>query len=340
MIDVHHHMFPARLTDALLRAGVDRIGGEPVVNDWSPERSLVLMDRYGIDAAILSVPVPLQFADARPRRLLARELNEFGHETTRRFPGRFGFFATLPLPDVEAGVAEARYALDRLGADGVTMLTNHASVYQGDPRLAPIYAELDARQAVCFVHPTVPTGLHMPTGNTGSPIPALQPSLLEFPFDTTRAVASLLVSRTLDRFPRIRFVFTHCGGCVSSLANRLIDRHPIVSAYAAGHPSLGHIESLLGDAQRDAREHLGKLYYDVALSSDTNALSSLLGLVSPRRLLLGTDFPMAQEIGAHLTLRGLDEFSRLTAEDRARVRSETAADLFRRFASTSCRRVA
>ena len=333
VIDVHHHMFAPALTAAVADAGINGVGGEPLPASWSPESSLDLMDRYGIDTAILSTPVPLQFAEPSRRAQVARAVNDFGHDCVRRWPDRFGFFATLPLPDVDAAVAEARRALDDLGAEGIAFLTNHAGIYQGDPRLDPVYAELHERGAVSFVHPTVPAGDAMPTGNAGSPVPLLQPSLLEFPFETTRAVASLLVSKTLDRFPAVRHIVTHCGGCVPSVANRLIDRRPLVSAYTTQTPSLRRIEEMLQIAQHDALESLDRLHYDVALSTDAHVLAALTDLVPSTQLLLGTDFPMGQEIGVRVTLTGLDHFDQFTEEERAGVRSENAARLFPRLAT-------
>jgi predicted TIM-barrel fold metal-dependent hydrolase len=344
MIDVHHHMFPSALTAALSEVGIERIGGEPVAGSWAPERSLELMDRYGIGAAVLSVPVPLPFADAIRSMRLARELNEFGGDVARRFPGRFGFFATLPLPDIQAAVGELRFALDELGADGIALLTNHAGIYPGDRRLDSLYAELDARAAVVFVHPTVPSWPGLRTECEGSPVPGIQPSLLEFPFDTTRAVASLVVSNVLERFPRVRHVFTHSGGCVSSVAGRLIDRKPLIAAYAAtaeegSSSSLERLEQLVDDAQHDAADELATLHYDVALSSDAHALSGITRLVPIDRLLLGTDYPMAREIGLHLTLRGLARIPGFTAAERAAIRSSNAARLFPRLRGAARRDV-
>jgi 6-methylsalicylate decarboxylase len=337
--DVHHHMFAPDLTSALAAAGVDRVGGEQLP-PWSPESSLAAMDRHGIDVAMLSTPVPLQFAGPEERARIARAINEFGASCVRRWPDRFGFLATLPLPDVDTALVELRHALDELGADGIAFLTNHDGVYQGDSRLDPIYAELDAHQTVSFIHPTVAAGAAMPRGNAGSPIGALQPSLLEFPFDTTRAVANLVMSGAVDRFPGIRHVVTHCGGCVAAVANRLIDRRPLVAAYTAMHeggeePSPTQIETLMRDAQRRAIEQLGALHYDIALSSDVHVLSALTALVPTGRLLLGTDFPMGQEIGIHVTLSGLQRYEGFTDAQRADVCSANAAQLFPRFTTVA-----
>jgi predicted TIM-barrel fold metal-dependent hydrolase len=342
VIDLHHHMFAPDLTAALSEAGVDRIGGEPLP-PWSPEASLDLMDRYGIDVAILSTPVPLQFAAPEQRRQLARAINDFGHACTRRWPDRFGFFATLPLPDVEPAVDEARRALDELGADGVALLTNHAGIYQGDARLDPLYAELDQRSTVGFVHPTVAVGAAMPLGHDGSPVAGIQPSLLEFAFDTTRAIANLVISGVPERFPQLRFVLTHCGGCAASVASRLIDRRPLVAAYTTmmsqgKEPSLGTLEAMMADAQHTALRRLGTLYYDIALSTDAHLLDALTAIVSPSCLVLGTDYPMGQEIGVHVTLTGLDRSDALTDAQRQDIRSANPARAIPRLARAQLHR--
>jgi predicted TIM-barrel fold metal-dependent hydrolase len=317
IVDVHHHMFPPSLLGALAAADIDRLAGELVPAAWSPEQSIAMMDRYGIDLALLSAPVPLQLLGADDAPRLAREINEFAHGCETLWPHRFGFFASLPLPDVGAAVAEARYALDRLGAAGVTLLANAEGLYPGDRRLERLHAELDAQGAVCFVHPAVAAE---PPSNAQS----LQPSPLEFPFETTRAIASVVTSDVLDRFPRIRFVFPHCGGCVSSVADRMIDRGPIVETFRNGRPSISELEALLESAQERGLGRLRALHYDIALSSGSHALSALTEIVPPAQLLLGTDYPMAQEIGIHLALRTLIEFDDFTPSHRAAVRSANA----------------
>ena len=326
MIDVHHHMFPPVLLAALEASRLTRVGGEPVTTSWTPEQSLSFMGRHAIESAVLSVPTPLPTYDFAARVNLAREINEYGRATAARWPSRFGFFATLPLPDVTAAVGEARRALDGLNASGVALLTNHEGVYQGDSRLDPLYAELNAREAVCFVHPAVPWE---DGGPLDSPLPTVQASVLEFPFDTTRAITNVLVSGVLSRFPRIKFLFTHAGGCVSSLAGRMIDRRPLVAAYAAAHGDVptSRLESMLAEAQHAAARQLATLHFDVALSSDEQALTALTQLIPPTQLLLGTDYPIGQEIGAHVTLTGIARFAGFTSDDRAAVEGLTAARL-------------
>jgi 6-methylsalicylate decarboxylase len=331
-IDVHHHMFPPVLVDALQGSGVTRLGGEPLVTTWTPGQSLDFMDRFGIATAMLSVPTALP-AGTVGRSRLAREINELGHHLTKRWPERFGLFAALPLPDVEAAVREASHALDVLGADGVGLLTNHEGIYQGDASLEPLYGELDRRGAVCLVHPAAPW---VGGRAAGSPLADVQTSVLEFPFETTRAAANLVVAGTPERYPRIRFLLTHAGGCVSSLASRIVDRRPIVAAYSSmlgrgETPSLTALEEMLAEAQRQSADLLAALHYDVALSTDRQPLAALTRLIPVRQLLLGTDYPVAREIGAELTLAGVRRFPGFTEADREALERTNATRIFPRL---------
>jgi predicted TIM-barrel fold metal-dependent hydrolase len=332
-IDIHHHMLPPQLTDALTAQGVHALGGEPIPA-WKPEASLDIMDRNAIARAILSAPIPLHFLDPEPAAALATEINDFGAECSRRWPERFGYFASLPLPHVDAAVAEAVSALDRQGAAGVVVLSNHAGLYQGDPRLDPLYTELNRRRAVVFVHPAVfaPDGYPTQPGD-GSPVPGIQPSQLEFGFDSTRAVANLLLHQVDRRFPDIRFVFTHSATCVPSVLHKLLDRAPMVEAYTAylrDHGTLPPAQALIDQlrtAETEARQRIRWFYFDTALSTARPVLDALTAIVPTTHVLLGTDFPFGQEVGLKYTLDGIDAYPDFTAADRAHVRAANARAL-------------
>jgi predicted TIM-barrel fold metal-dependent hydrolase len=319
--DIHHHMLTPGLIDALGDHGVHTIGGE-ALPAWKPEMSLAVMDRVGIGRAVLSCPIPLHLFGPGAAASMARELNDHAADCVSGWPGRFGYFASLPLPDVTASVEEALHALEA-GASGVLMLSNHAGVYQGDAALEPLYHELNVRRAVVFVHPTA----------EATPIPAIQPSQLEFGFDATRAVANLIINEILDRFPAIRFVFTHSGSCVPSVAHKLINRKPMVAAYTAyvrehgQPPPVDDLLDQLASAEDTARRQIGKLYFDTALSTGGPTLDALTALVPASRIVLGTDFPFGQEIGLQYTLRGIERYAGFSDDDRAAVLTDNANDL-------------
>jgi predicted TIM-barrel fold metal-dependent hydrolase len=337
-IDVHHHFLTSEYVEELAKVGVVEAGGVPLtqLERWRPEDSLAVMDRYGIGTAFLSLSSPgLCFGDAAKAREMACSLNEFAAGCARRWPGRFGFFAVLPLPDVEATLSEIKYALETLGATGVGLMSNHEGVYLGDPSFEEVFTELNRRAAVAFVHPTVFTGSEIPsTHNAGSPVPTIQSSVLEFVFDTTRAVANLISSGTLKRYPNVRIVLSHAGGAVPLFADRLIDRSGIVAlvreaqAGRATPPSPETLEKMLRAATQDAFELLRGLYYETALSANPTVLSALQRLVPASRVLLGTDYPFAQEVGVRYSLDGLAAYEGFGEEERATIESGTALTLF------------
>lgn len=144
LVDVHHHLSPP---DYVAKIG-RRTRLLPVVTNWTPEASIADMDQAGVATAILSVTTPgLWFGDAAETREVARASNEYAAGLMRRYPGRFGSFATLPMPDVAGTLTEIAYALDVLKADGVTMFTSYG-YWLGDPRAAPVLEELNRRKAV------------------------------------------------------------------------------------------------------------------------------------------------------------------------------------------------
>ena len=166
-----------------------------VVSAWSEAAALEMMDRQGIETAMVSLSSPsAHFLPLAERPGLVREINEAGAALMRAHPTRFGFFATLPLPDVAAALTEIAYVFDTLGVDGVILETNVDGHYLGTDLFAPVFAELNRRGATVFLHPTSPACFAAVA--LGRPAP-----LLEFPLDTTRAVTDLIYIRTLQTCP-------------------------------------------------------------------------------------------------------------------------------------------
>jgi len=138
-IDIHHHFAPPEYVAALARTGVTGAGGEDFP-DWNPEQTLAMMDRQGIATALLSLSAPGVFFGNRDlARDLARMTNEFAARMVSNYPLRLGFFATLPLPNVDDAALELDYTMDTLHADGVILLSNYAGQYPGDPAFEPLF---------------------------------------------------------------------------------------------------------------------------------------------------------------------------------------------------------
>ena len=116
------------------------------------------METEGIATSVLSFTSPgIWFGDIDQTKALARQCNEFLSRLAADHPGRFGGFAFLPLPDIDAALSETAYALDELKLDGITLLTSVDDKYIGHPYFEPLYAELNRRRAVVFIHPLLST---------------------------------------------------------------------------------------------------------------------------------------------------------------------------------------
>ncbi|GAA3207584.1 amidohydrolase family protein [Dactylosporangium siamense] len=267
LIDVHAHFVTDEYVAAARAAGIAHPDGMPGWPGWDPADHLELMRRGGIDKAYLSVSSPgVHFGDDTAARLLARSVNEFGAAVALQHPDRFGHFATLP--GIDGAVAEAAYALDVLGADGVVVESNQHGVYLGDPRFEPLWAELDRRGALVFVHPTSPPNAE--AVSLGRPRP-----MLEFLFDTARSAADLVLAGVLLRHPRIRWVLTHAGGVLPLLADRMDMFRAAFAASPTDDPAV--ISQLAG------------IWYDMAGTPFPRQVPAFEAAFGTSRLVYGSD---------------------------------------------------
>ncbi|MDL4818512.1 amidohydrolase family protein [Actinomadura opuntiae] len=269
LVDVHAHFVTDTYRDLARQAGHQRPDGMPGWPSWDAATHLELMDRWRVRTAMLSISSPgVHFGDDRAARTLARDVNEAGAAIARAHPGRFGHFASLPLPDVPGALEEACYALDVLRSDGVVVETNAGGRYPADPAFAPLWRELDERAAVVFVHPTSPPGCE--AVSLGWPRP-----MLEFLFDSARAATDLVLSGVLARHPRIRWIFTHGGGVLPLLADRL-------EMFRA---SFGQ-----GTRATNVRHQLARLWFDMAGTPFPRQIPAMVDAFGGERLLYGSDY--------------------------------------------------
>jgi 6-methylsalicylate decarboxylase len=285
-VDVHAHYVPDGYRAALERAGHDQPDGMPWIPDWSAELHLEAMERLGIARSLLSISSPgVHLGDGAADTVdLAREVNEAGRRAVVDHPRRFGLLASLPLPDVDAAVAEIAHCCDHLDVDGFVLLTNVAGRYVSDPSFEPVWRALDRRRARVLLHPTSPACWQHTS--LGRPRP-----MLEFFFDTTRAVVDLVLGGTIAGHPGVALIVPHAGATLPLVADR-------VGAFAA---LLAPDVDVLGD--------LGRLHFDLAGFAVPRQLDALLTLTTVDHLHYGSDFPFTPEsivAAAAEQIRGVD----------------------------------
>ena len=166
------------------------------------------MDRAGVAVSITSITHPgLWYGDVDETRRLARECNDYAAKLMADYPGRFGIFASIPLPDVDGSLKEIEYAFDTLKADGIGVMTSFGDKWLGDKTFEPIMQELNRRKAVLYTHSTVANCCR-------NLLPDVHYSIVELAADTTRAIANVIFTGTASRYPNIRFIFSHAGGAM------------------------------------------------------------------------------------------------------------------------------
>ncbi|WP_374980806.1 amidohydrolase family protein [Pseudomonas solani] len=311
-IDVHHHFMPPAHAQALQRRGLGVFAGQPLA-PGSAEDSLALMDGQGVQTALLSLNAPgVYFGDVAAAATLARRCNEQAAELASRYPGRFGSLAALPLPATDAACREAVHALDTLQADGVMLLASVDGQFLGDPRFDELMAELDRRHARVLVHPN----LHASSTGLGLEAPSY---LLEFACDVSRAAVNLILSGTLERYPRINWILANGGGFLP---------------YVAWRVSLANaLPEFAESAPQGVLNYLRRFYFDTALTAANPPMAVLRELVEPSHILFGSDYPQATAELVATQVRQLADSELWSAELKAGIDRGHALSLFPRFAT-------
>jgi predicted TIM-barrel fold metal-dependent hydrolase len=313
-IDTHHHILPDFFWQATENAHAPVGGLAPL--RWSKEATISFLDDAGIDVAVVSLSTPgVHTGDSAKARALARRCNEFSAELVHERPDRFGGFACLPLPDVDASLEELSYALDVLGLDGFVLFTNSNGVYLGDPVLESIFEELERRKTVVYVHPN-------PSPDAAAHSLGLPDNLLDFPTDTNRAVAQMHYTNRFARTPNVKYIFSHAGGSIPYLAARfaIIDE----MGFIAG-----------GEQRGPAADMFRRIYWDTALAASDPVLRMLRDIAGINQVLYGTDFPYLRRDLAVSSKQRILQSSELNDSEKHAILGGNASGLFPRLSRPS-----
>ncbi|KIW92082.1 uncharacterized protein Z519_07066 [Cladophialophora bantiana CBS 173.52] len=320
-IDTHAHVVPGVWRNFCCEYGFDQPDGMPAIPAWTPEAHIDLMNKLGISKSILSITSPgthLKPHDDVLGRTITRESNDEIARICRLHPNKFAFFASLPLPDVAGSVEEIDRALDNLGAVGFTLMTNAHGYYLGDARLEKVFAKLNERKAIVFMHPTTCHSQTLPEAER--PLSQYPAPMLEFFFDTTRAVVNLILSGTVARYPHITYLVSHCGGALPPLVERFSS---FATRILGGEMAMdsSHVKELFNS----------RFYFDLAGFPFPDQIHGLLRMTDASRLLYGSDYPYTPASAlTGMATRMDDELNKLFEEGAVReIYSGNAKRLFK-----------
>ena len=274
--DWHSHAIPDSYRELVARHGALLDEGFPLPK-WSAETHLQMMDEAGIEQSILTLPAPHPYwGDIEDTKREVRLLNEEVAAISRQYSvisnQRFLFAATLPLPDVDAAIAEARYAMDSLGAVGVKLATNVYGQYLGDSALDPLMQFLSDRHAVVILHP------HKPSPVNADVMQQTPLAMQEYLSETTRAVCNMISRNVLARYPNMRVIVPHAGAYLPIAIPRMRSLYPVMKQ-----------NGLVGEIDFEA--NIASLWFDLAGSPSEETAQALLTLTTRDHLLYGSDYP-------------------------------------------------
>jgi predicted TIM-barrel fold metal-dependent hydrolase len=317
LIDVHHHCVLPEYERALVRSGAAD-PSRPLRKNSDPDALIETMGDFGIDGAVIN---PLSVAgvhhgDDANARYLCESTGEGLAKFVSGHPEKLGFFAPLPFPDVDGALRQTAYALDVLKADGVILLTNQNGIYIGDPRADALYAELDRRRANVFVHPARPSFVDELTLK-------LWGAVVEYTFETTRIAANLIYNEQMRKYPNIRWILAHAGGCLPYVSLRL----KLMEEQDPNGPP-----DFKDRVPEGVAPYVGRFYFDTAISGSRAAMASLRLVTEDSHIMFGSDWPYIHREYVDEQIANMREMPELS-DIFGRVERENALALFPRFSS-------
>ena len=266
VIDVHSHIITPEFQSALESEWRLMDEGFPLPK-YNADAHLKWMDEAGVQTSVLTLAAPHPTSAK-----VVRSTNEAAAKLKQEHPGRFLFCAALPLPDVDAAIREAIYALDTLKADGIKLATNVEGQYLGAPELDTLFSVLNERKAVIILHP------HRPEPVNRQVMQQTPLAMQEYLSETTRAVSNMISRNVLARYNHIKVVVPHCGAYLPLSVPRMKSLTPVMQA-----------NKMVGEI--DWEKNLAVLYYDLAGAHSPEVIRMLLTITTPDHLLYGSDYP-------------------------------------------------
>ena len=266
VIDVHSHIITPEFVSSLESEGRLMDEGFPLPK-YDVENHLKWMNESGVQTSVLTSAAP-QPTSADVVRLT----NSAAARIKKEHPGRFLFCAALPLPNVDAAIREAIYALDTLKADGIKLATNVGGQYLGAPELDTLFSILNERRAVIILHP------HRPSPVNRQVMQQTPLAMQEYLAETTRAVSNMISRNVLARYNNVKVVVPHCGAYLPLAVPRMKSLTPVMQA-----------NKMVGEINWEA--NLRTLYYDLAGAHSPEVIRMMLTITSPDHLLYGSDYP-------------------------------------------------
>lgn len=304
--DTHHHIVPDFYVEEMKNMGMTEFNTLKWPK-WSPEISIKMMDKFLIEKAFVSISAPgTYFKDVEYSDKLSRKCNEFIAKMISDYPGRFGGFASVALPDVESALREMEYAFDTLNLDGINLMSNVNGIYFGDESYLEFFDALDKRNAIIYVHPN-----EIPTKEDHQ---FLNPLYL-WQNDTTRTIIEFVKSGYHRKYPNIKWILSHGGGVLAPLYGTIVES----------------MKRINPNIEAELEEWKSQIFLDTASKAFEEQIPMLLSFSDMKHVIFGSDIGWANKMAASTIIKSyskLDEKYEISKEEIEDVFMGNAKRLF------------
>lgn len=305
-IDFHAHYLSPEFVKHL-DTKYQGLGDGIATPNWSVDSELRLMKKLNIEYSFLSISSPqVGSDDLEYTNKLALAVNKFGQNFTNEHPDELGYMASLPLPFIKASCHMVSVALNDLSAKGFSLPTNSCGLYLGDSHLDPVMEELNKAKSLVAIHPVEPNPINTRI-NTNLPVP-----LMEFFFDTTRAIVNMAEHQIFTRYPEITWIIPHAGSVLPIIA-------PRISSGTKNLKVSGERDGLI--------DVLNNTYFDTAGLSVNYQLDSLLKIADPSKILYGSDTPYTNSTAIKQMADDLEQTEIISSTDKQNIFYNNAKNL-------------
>jgi aminocarboxymuconate-semialdehyde decarboxylase len=327
-IDIFPHITPKKFLDALEKQTSSRFPLRDVITAASSltdlEARFRIMDKYPDLVHVLTVSSPPLEVIAGPKEAveLARLANDEVAELVTKYPDRFvAGTALLPMNDIDAALEETDRAINELRFRGVQIFSNINGKPLDSPEFMPLYERMAHYNLPIWIHPRrEPAFADYQTENRSRYAIF---SVFGWPYETTVAMARLVFSGVLEKYPELKFITHHAGAMVPYLAQRIVGAYD----FDESRVKVKFMRSL----RQPPIEYFRMFYNDTALYGNTPALMCAHAFFGAERLLFGTDMPYDSQLGdrhTRETIRAIDAMD-IPDADKKMIYEDNARRLLR-----------
>jgi len=311
-IDIFPHILPIKYKEAIWEAAPAGFYGKRAADSqpalWELERRFRIMDKYEglVQVLTLAIPPIEVIPDPKKAADLARLGNDEMAELVLKYPDRFvAAVASLPMNDMDAALKELDRAITDLKFRGVQVFSHINDKPLDSPEFMPLYEKMSQYNLPIWIHPR--TGITSVDYRSETKSKYRNDSTFGWPYETSIAMARLVYSGILEKYPNLKVIVHHAGAMVPFFEQRIISFQDTDEMLRRGNIKLGLTKTPI--------EYFKMFYGDTAIYGNTPALLCAHAFFGTDHLLFGTDMPFDSQYGDRFVRQTINAIEQMEISD-------------------------